>query len=424
MGFWGTFVTLVVVVPALVLAVAWLMGRLGRRSTAVAADAGPTAEAADGQPPVTPPPPPGPRWRSVASTVLVAVGAVALVASTVFVWADRTLLDSDRAAAMARDLLEQPEIRTAITEGIVDALDRDGRLGPARPVVGAVVEVLVASDDFSDVFAEAVEQAHRVAIEQQTPGLVLQLGSALDVIRAAVRVISPALAALVPSSADLNLVLLDRTGLGQVWAAVDAFHRTMWFVLVGGVVALAAGILLSERRVRAGALAGWVGAGAAATVFITLVLANRVALDAVDDPVNRAAVGAAWDQSLQGLQRQTFVVALLAVAVALVCRTIATGRVPAATAAGAASGVLGRVGAAVGTIGAAPAPAPAGGLAGRGLLKVIGLSTLGVLVLLRPESAAQVAVVVVAVACWALAFREALRLLGPAPQGAADTNEA
>ena len=108
-----------------------------------------------------------------------ALTAVALLASTVAVWAERTVLDSDRFTAVVSDVLDDPAVIDPVAAELTDQLltliidtgavqSALGPLAPATPIlVGAVrgtiadrVGDLLRTDTAQDLLAGAVRRAH------------------------------------------------------------------------------------------------------------------------------------------------------------------------------------------------------------------------------------------------------------------------
>jgi len=122
--------------------------------------------------------------RRVASAVLVALAAFALVASVVGLWAARTVLDTDRWTAAVAPLPADPKVAAAVSEftttQVFAVLDVEQRLRAALPeqaglVVGPVVgqvrdgvrrtvENVVRSDRFTALWTEVNRRNHQRAL--------------------------------------------------------------------------------------------------------------------------------------------------------------------------------------------------------------------------------------------------------------------
>lgn len=149
------------------------------------ADAPPTGDRTQLVEPVSGPPPADTarRGRSIAATVLVLLTAIAVLASTVAVWAKATVLDSDRFTAVVSDVLDDPAVIDPVAAELTDQLltllvttgaveSALGPLAPAAPVLlGAVrgtvedrVADLLATERAQDLLASAVRGAHAATV--------------------------------------------------------------------------------------------------------------------------------------------------------------------------------------------------------------------------------------------------------------------
>lgn len=120
------------------------------------------------------------RWKTAVVVVLGILAVVGLLASTLAVWAKRTLSDSDKFAAVAEKVLEDPDVTDALATRITDevflALDLQARLTellPSQldPLTGVIVNSaqaaidnqlseLLARQGTRELVGEVVRRAH------------------------------------------------------------------------------------------------------------------------------------------------------------------------------------------------------------------------------------------------------------------------
>jgi hypothetical protein len=136
-----------------------------------------------------------PAIRRVTAAVLVAIGAFALVLSTVGVWAAKTAFDTDRWVATVAPLPRDPQVAAAMSEyattELFRVLDVENRLrevlpdraafvagpltGQVREQVRKTVHNVLVSDRFQRIWVEANRRVHAraLAILNDTDGLVI-----------------------------------------------------------------------------------------------------------------------------------------------------------------------------------------------------------------------------------------------------------
>lgn len=154
------------------------------------------------------------RGRSVTAVVLMVVGTLLLPVGIIGHWTYRTFTNNEQYVATVAPLTQSPEVQSAIAETLSDSLITSDEAAaqvkewfPKAPdglvntvsqavvtAVGAVSEKLVASPQFSQLWAEANSDAQKAAIalltNQPPPSLSVQDGNLvlnLDVLRANVR---------------------------------------------------------------------------------------------------------------------------------------------------------------------------------------------------------------------------------------------
>lgn len=248
---------------------------------------------------------------------MVLATVVALI-SSVTAWVRVQLLDTDQWVAASSDLLDQPEVQTALTDSLTEELFAvvdvragiasvlPGELeGLATPLAGilrtqasSAIERTLASDRFADVWAAANRRAHELIVailrdELDGPistadGIVtLELGDAL--LRAAERLGLPAVLIdrIPPDAGRVELVRSDELAGAQ--RAAQLADRLAWFLVAAviGLYALAV-VLAPGRRVQ---MLREVGLGLLIGGVVLLAareLGVHIAVSAfVQDPSNR-----------------------------------------------------------------------------------------------------------------------------------------
>lgn len=235
-----------------------------------------------------------PRRRSPLATWLAVFGGLAIALGVTGLWAQRTLGDPDTIAALAGDILEEPEIRTELALVIVDpVLERAPReIQEQRDLIVTTTASVLGDDRFVTVFQGVLRRAATRLLEGEG-AVVLELDSSLDVVVAEVEQISPEVAAQLAEidPPEPEIVSAGRADALRGFIAIE--QAISIALLIGGVV------LGVVAVIRGGARAllpfGATLAGAALVLFGVLLF-GRVLFLAGIEPAERAdAAVAAWN---------------------------------------------------------------------------------------------------------------------------------
>jgi len=274
--------------------------------------------------------------RALVARVLGVIGALVLVAGVLATYLREEVVDQRAFVAHATQTLRTPEVRGLVAEQVVTQLVDEGGtdLIAARPLVRPLVDTLVSSDAFSELFAVAARDTHRLLFTRRDD-VSFAVADAGTLAIEAVRAVAPDLAQGLPSTVDVDVVALrDESLLAGVVRAGDR-ARTLALVLppVGLLLILTSIALARDRRsalVRGG-LAVAVSCGllvAALAVWRAQLGSGTVAPGELRDEDVRAAVDAAWGIFFASLRDWLLAIGLAGILAA----ALAAGRVTAASA--------------------------------------------------------------------------------------------
>jgi hypothetical protein len=316
--------------------------------------------------------------RALASRVLAILGAFLLVAGILATYLREEVVDRATFVENATEALRSPEVRALVAEQVVVQIIDEGStdLIAARPLVRPLVDALVATDTFADLFGVAAADAHRLLITRDDD-VSFAVADAGTLAIEAVRAVAPGIAEQLPAAVDIDVVALRDTSLLAALSRTADRVRTLALVLppVGVLLLLGAVALARDRRaalVRSGLAVGVLaGLGVAALAAWRAQLASgAVAPGELRDTDVRAAVDAAWGTFFDPLRTWLLVTG----GGGLLVAGLAAGRVTTAT--------LGtRIATAVRSVTVATA-----GPGGR-VLRGAGFIGLGVVLLLQPGAA-------------------------------------
>lgn len=222
------------------------------------------------------------RWLSITCAIL---AAILLPAAIITVWTRNTVLDTNEyvgtVAPLAQDENVQEAVTFRVTEAIAEAADfrtiaeealpPDAQVlaGPieagAKSLVGEVVGVVVASDQFAQLWEDANRAAHENIlpllegrgndlVDTEDGRVVLKLGSvAVEAVGLVDERLGTDLADQIPEERlDAELVLIDSNELADAQSLVRLIDNMSWISVIL-VLALFVGTLFFAEKRRLGA---------------------------------------------------------------------------------------------------------------------------------------------------------------------------
>lgn len=241
------------------------------------------------------------RRSSGLATVVATVGAALLVLGAFGLWIDAMIGDADSFTAQADDLIERPEIRTALAEAAVDPLFEGApdALSLQREIAVGLIAGVLADDRFVGAFGQILRLAHMRLIESERGPVRIGLESVVDVARDDLAQISPLLAARIDVIETPEIVVVARPEAQALRVMLDLARAYSVAFLIAGAAMVLIGVLRNGGR-------GLVAAGGAATVasavlFVVLLATRAGVVGGVQAGRAREAVGAGWDVVVSGL---------------------------------------------------------------------------------------------------------------------------
>jgi hypothetical protein len=276
--------------------------------------------------------------RLTTSIVLVVLGAVLLFAGTIALYAREEIIDREAFADRAVAALDDDGVRHLVSrEIVVNLVDRGSTdLVAARPLLESVVNAVVQTQPFRQIFRRAALEANKVFFVRERNDTLVNLGDAATVVGFAVRSVSPKLGREIPDDVDPELFTLDRDDFaGQTLSLADKLRLLGWVLPVLALVAFAFAVVLGPDR-RVAVLRMGVGIAAAGTLLAVAllilrsrVLAGTIGTDEVTNEEVRDAVRGLLDAYLADLISWGLLLALLGVVTAAAAAALDPGDVEA-----------------------------------------------------------------------------------------------
>ena len=185
--------------------------------------------------------------------MLLVLGAVLLLVGSIAFYVRNEIVDQEAFADRALVALEDDGLRKVVRrEIVVNLIDRGSSdLVAARPLLESVVDVVLQSAPFRKIFRQAAVEANRVFFVRDKKNALFDISDSAELVRFALRSVSPKLAKEVPKDLDATLLTLRRREFaGQTLAVADSV-RVLGIVLpLLALAAFAAAIALAlDRRI-------------------------------------------------------------------------------------------------------------------------------------------------------------------------------
>ncbi|WP_119727734.1 hypothetical protein [Thermomonospora amylolytica] len=324
--------------------------------------------------------------RRTLAALLAALAGFGLVASAVGVWGARTALNTDRWVAVVAPLPEHPEVNAAmsayLTDQVFTALKVEQRVAQvlppdarflADPLTTAVHDRLrdrirrfMGTEQFADLWESANRRAHaRVVAVLEGRGQVVSVSdetvtlNLLPVVNNVLVTLSAELPTLfgkeitlptltsgqippdlrqrvqnalgVTLPADFAQITVHRRGvLAELQDAVVILGRSVFLLVLGTVVSLAAALWISPARRRTTLQFGVaVSVGAVVLTVVLRIVRDRL-LERVPEGVYREGASVAVHEIFTSLRKNGVLLLCLGIVVAVVAYLAGPGRLPVA----------------------------------------------------------------------------------------------
>ena len=217
------------------------------------------------------------RSRGIASTVLVVLGAILLIAGTVAYYGRTQIIDREAFADRAVAALDDDGVRVLVGQQIVvNLVDRGSTdLVAVRPLLESVVGAVIQTEPFRRLFRAAALETNQVFFKRERGNALFDLADAAQVIRFGLKSVSPDIAKELPRNIEPTLLTLRRREFAGKTLAVADDIRVLGIVLpLLALVAFVAAVVVSPDR-RLGVLRVGVGVGAAGALLAAALLILR-----------------------------------------------------------------------------------------------------------------------------------------------------
>jgi hypothetical protein len=252
--------------------------------------------------------------------VLIALGTLLLLAGSLALWAERSLVDSRGFAARAASTLQREPVRRALADVITDQVLEYGsaELVTVRPLLEAAAAELIGSPPFRAVWQTGMREAH-ASFFAGDDAFVLRLTDAMILLTALLERLDERWVGRLPEELRAELTVFRRRDFAAQTLALGARVRFLaWLLPLLALLTLAAGVATARSRAQAVARVG-IGTAVVGLVLLGLLIVAAELTSTLFDPLALAeAVRAVNEVFGAGLQRVAvgFVALGLALAVA------------------------------------------------------------------------------------------------------------
>ena len=207
-------------------------------------------------------------------------------------------------------------------------VDQVIKVGPdelinARPLLTAATRGVLASQQFRDAFRDAAARVHRQLFSRERDQLILNIADAGAIVIDGVKSISPQTAKKIPKDLQPGLIEITRSDFAITTVRTAEKVRFLGlFLPFLGIALLAGSVVVAPDRRRGVVAVSAAVAIACAVGFIALVIGRSVLLSHFDGDVTREAIGAVFDNFLGGLRGWFIGVGVGAIALAAAASTV------------------------------------------------------------------------------------------------------
>ena len=236
------------------------------------------------------------RARPLLSGLAIALATLLLGAGLLLGYARVEILDRSRLSARSVDALDKPAVRDEIVRRLTSEIVAAGSVTEAdRASVVSVMTTVVHGDQFRTDFRQAVEDVHRVVLDDSGGAIELRLNRAAAIASDALRPTSPELADRAKERlSGFALQLAERRDAINAIQTANTLKLLAVIVPLVALTLLVVGVAFARRKA-----VGWAWSGLG--ICAAGVLASAVAVLGKDritpgvDAVSRPAVRGAWD---------------------------------------------------------------------------------------------------------------------------------
>jgi hypothetical protein len=242
--------------------------------------------------------------RGATSIALIVVGGILLLVGVLTLYGREQIIDQESFADHAIEALADDDVRRVVSREIVVNLIDQGStdLIAARPLIESVVDAVLDTDAFRELFREAALEANRVLFVRERDNAAFRISDAYRVVRFGLRSVAPDLASEIPPRLGATLLELKERDFARESLQVADELRVLGIVLpLLGLAAFGGAIAIAPKRrvavLRSGVAVGTVGIVLAIALLIVRarVLANVFGEDELTDEDVRGAVAGILD---------------------------------------------------------------------------------------------------------------------------------
>lgn len=243
--------------------------------------------------------------RRVAATVLVVLGCIFLLVGGATFYARQEVFDADHFAQRASSSLEDEDVRTVLSDQIVEQIIDQGssELIQAKPLLQAVVSNVLGSGPFRAIFRKAAVQVHKALFSRDEGSIVLDLADIGTVVIGAAKAVAPGVAKKIPRDVEPGLIKISERSFATKSLDIASKVRFLGILLPILTLACFVGAFVvgrDRRRTTVNLGAGVAAVGAVGVV--AYLVGHALLVSRFDDEEQHRAAGAVWDAYLVDLR--------------------------------------------------------------------------------------------------------------------------
>lgn len=252
------------------------------------------------------------------SNILLVLGALFLLLSALFVWANQTFFSSGGFSDAATDAVHNDAVQQRLAQRLTDRiLANDPQRQQARPLVEGAASAVIQSQPFEPILKNAIVRVHERLFDEHQSQIVVDLTAALPRIFAIIQFAAPELAARIPANLESGVITLSQSDFRAKLVEWSDRVSFLAFVLpVLSFAAFAGSLYFARDRARGVFRLGLALAIVAVVLLLALAIGNYVLKENVRNAANGPAASGIYWAFADSLREAMRIVAVIGIVLA------------------------------------------------------------------------------------------------------------
>jgi hypothetical protein len=249
--------------------------------------------------------------RRTTALCLAIVGALVSVMGIILVVADRSIFDEGRIERITEEIVADRDVKRLLAREITNRLVELGDLASQRDIVSAAVDNSLSDERVQGEVVSSAMAAYEALVGSDSATIDFNLRRLSREARAAAVRVNPVLDQTLPPAEELlRFQLFAREDVPWQYDVIDGARKVAWWILVGGLMLIAAALVLGPGRFSLVAVAAAFGVAGMFLAAALISAATDSAIDGIDDQLSRRVARLATDGYLETMNHVALAVVI------------------------------------------------------------------------------------------------------------------